>query len=141
MEVSHLDARRGVLRVINGKGGKNREVPVAPEMFARLRVWWARHRNARFLFPGMGRGWKEKYGCKSKAQGVSRQPMSEASVQQAMTAAVLTSHRWCSQAEAYSGAHPWPSGRPTGMVHVLFQRASSAGSIKAFPSCCARPGS
>ena len=91
MEVSHLDARRGVLRVLNGKGGKNREVPVAPEMFARLRVWWARHRNPRFLFPGMGRGWKEKHGCKSKAQGVALQPMSEASVQQAMKAAILTS--------------------------------------------------
>jgi integrase len=91
LEVTHLDARRGVLRVLNGKGGKNREVPVAPEMFARLRLWWARHRNARFLFPGMGRGWKEKYGCKSKAQSVACQPMSEASVQQAMKAAILTS--------------------------------------------------
>jgi integrase/recombinase XerD len=35
LEVSHLDRERGVLRVLNGKGGKNREVPVAPEMFAR----------------------------------------------------------------------------------------------------------
>jgi len=90
LEVSHLDSKRGVLRVINGKGGKNREVPVAPEMFARLRRWWARHRNARFLFPGVGRGWKEKYGCKFTAQNLALHPMSEASVQQAMKAAILT---------------------------------------------------
>lgn len=91
LEVTHLDAKRGVLRVLDGKGGKNREVPVAPEMFAQLRVWWARHKNARYLFPGMGRGWKEKFGCKTKAQHEALHPMSEASVQQAMKAAILTS--------------------------------------------------
>ncbi len=91
LEVTHLDAKRGVLRVINGKGGKNREVPVAPEMFERLRQWWARHRNPRLLFPGVGRAWKEKYGCNLTAMKLAQQPMSEASVQQAMKAAILTS--------------------------------------------------
>ena len=91
LEVTHLDRKRGVLRVINGKGGKNREVPVAPEMFARLGLWWKSHRNPRFIFPGVGRGWKEKYGCNLKAMKLAQQPMSEASVQQAMKAAILTS--------------------------------------------------
>lgn len=91
LEVSHLDAQRGVLRVLNGKGGKNREVPLAPEMFASLRLWWASHRNPRFLFPGVGRAWKEKYGCQRTALRLAQHPMSEASVQQAMKAAVLTS--------------------------------------------------
>lgn len=93
LEVTHLDAKRGVLRVINGKGGRNREVPVAPEMFARLRQWWARHRNPRLLFPGVGRAWKQKYGCNLTAMKLAQQPMSEASVQQAMKAAILTSPR------------------------------------------------
>jgi site-specific recombinase XerD len=39
----------------------------------------------------MGRGWKEKYGCRLTAQRLAQHPMSEASVQQAMKAAVLTS--------------------------------------------------
>jgi len=91
LEVTHLDSKRGMLRVINGKGGKNREVPVAPEMFVRLRRWWATHRNPRFLFPGVGRAWKEKYGCNLTAMCLAQQPMSEASVQQAMKAAILTS--------------------------------------------------
>jgi integrase/recombinase XerD len=91
LEVSHLDRKRGVLRVINGKGGKNREVPVAPEMFKVLGWWWKQHCNLRFLFPGVGRGWKEKYGCRATAQRKAQQPMSEASVQQAMKAAILTS--------------------------------------------------
>lgn len=91
LEVTHLDSARGVLRVLNGKGGKHREVPVAPEMFARLRRWWKRHENPRFLFPGLGCGWKDKYGCKAMAMREARQPMNESGVQQAMKAAVLTS--------------------------------------------------
>ena len=91
LEVSHLDRKRGVLRVINGKGGKNREIPVAPEMFERLGRWWLHHRNPRFLFPGVGRAWKEKYGCNLTAMRLAQQPMSEASVQQAIKAAILTS--------------------------------------------------
>jgi hypothetical protein len=91
LEVTHLDSKRGLLRVINGKGGKNREVPVAPEMFTQLRQWWVTHRNPRFLFPGVGRAWKEKYGCNLAAMKLAQHPMSEASVQQAMKAAILTS--------------------------------------------------
>lgn len=91
LEVSHLDRARGVLKVINGKGGKNREVPVSRDMFARLGAWWLQHKNPRFLFPGVGRAWKQKYGCARTAQRVAQAPMSEASVQQAMRAAILTS--------------------------------------------------
>lgn len=91
LEVTHLDRARCVLRVLNGKGGRNREVPVAPEMFARLECWWKRHRNPRFLFPGLGSGWKDKYGCKLMAMREATHPISESGVQVAMKAAVLTS--------------------------------------------------
>ncbi len=91
LEVSHLDRARGVLRVVNGKGGKHREVPVSPQMFEALGRWWLQHRNRRFVFPGVGRAWKEKYGCAKRAQHVATQPVSESSVQQAMKAAILTS--------------------------------------------------
>jgi len=91
MEVTHLDRERGVLRVLNGKGGRNREVPVSPEMFVRLERWWQRHRNPRFLFPGLGRGCKDRRGGKMAAMHGAEHPMSEAGVQQAMKAAVLAS--------------------------------------------------
>jgi len=88
IEVTHLDRARGVLRIINGKGGKDREVPVSPEMFERLGEWWKQHRHPRYLFPGVGRAWKEKYGCQKTALREAGAPMSESSVQVAMKLAV-----------------------------------------------------
>lgn len=88
VEVTHLDRARGVLRIVNGKGGKDREVPVSPEMFGRLTEWWKTHRHPRYLFPGVGRAWKEKYGSQKAALREAKAPMSESSVQMAMKLAV-----------------------------------------------------
>jgi site-specific recombinase XerD len=91
IEVSHLDRRRGVLRVMKGKGGKVREVPMTPEMFDRLGAWWLRHRNPRYLFPGTGQGWNQKGMSKYEAMGKATHPMSSSSIQMAMRAAVTSS--------------------------------------------------
>jgi integrase/recombinase XerD len=91
IEVTHLDAERGVLRILNAKGGKHREVPISPEMLDRLRTWWKQHQHPTYLFPGIGRGWKEKWGDQTKALRNAAKPMSDSSVQVAMTKAVLTS--------------------------------------------------
>src|SRR5437762_7265536 len=55
-----IDSGRGVLRVIDGKGGRNREVPIAQKMIERLRRYWCFHRNPAWLFPAVGRGWRER---------------------------------------------------------------------------------
>jgi site-specific recombinase XerD len=91
LEVGHIDSQRGVVRVINGKGGKHREVPISPEMVERLRVFWTQHRNPKYLFPGIGRAWKEKYGEAKLALKDSTKPMSASSVQNAMRMCILTS--------------------------------------------------
>ena len=54
----HIDGQRLVLRVVSGKGGKDREVPITPQLLDRLRNFWKSHRNPNWLFPGTGRGWK-----------------------------------------------------------------------------------
>ena len=91
LEVSHLDKHRGVLRVINGKGGKNREVPIGPDMLELLREWYRQHRHPKFVFPGVGKAWKEKYGCQATALREAGHCMCDSSVQAAMRAAILTS--------------------------------------------------
>ncbi|MCA1603695.1 MAG: site-specific integrase [Acidobacteria bacterium] len=86
----HIDAARGVIRIINGKGGKNREVPVAPAMIARLRRYWKMHRNRQWLFPGVGRGWKDRWRSLARAMHEANKPMSVSSVQAAMRMAVAS---------------------------------------------------
>ncbi len=52
-----IDRERLLIR-IKGKGAKWRNVPISAELYQRLRVFWSKHRNPNWLFPGTGRGWK-----------------------------------------------------------------------------------
>lgn len=83
-----IDASRGVLRVIDGKGGKNREVPISAEMIERLRRYWCFHRNPEWLFPAVGRGWKDRCHTLQVAMAAGTQPMSVSSVQAALRVVV-----------------------------------------------------
>lgn len=85
-----IDGARAVLRILDGKGGKNREVPIAPAMIERLRCYWKAHRNPKWIFPGVGRGWKDRCHSLAAAMGESSNPMSVSSVQNAMRMAVVT---------------------------------------------------
>jgi integrase/recombinase XerD len=71
------------LHIRNGKGGKDRYVPVAPAMIQELRQWWRLHRNPRFLFPSPGRGWADRTLTLSQAMGRSTTTMSVSAVQMA----------------------------------------------------------
>jgi len=71
------------LHVRNGKGGKDRFVPIAPAMVEELRQWWRVHRHPKFLFPSPGRGWADRSLSLSQAMGQSSAPMSVSSVQMA----------------------------------------------------------
>lgn len=84
----HIDGERRVIRIINGKGGKSREVPVAEGLLVRLRRFWKAHRNPEWLFPGVGRGGKSKHRSKREAMRHCKKPVSKASVQSAMRATV-----------------------------------------------------
>jgi site-specific recombinase XerD len=71
------------LHIRNGKGGKDRYVPVAPAMIQELRDWWIVHRNQKFLFPSPGRNWADRTLSLSQAMTGSTAPMSVSSVQMA----------------------------------------------------------
>lgn len=56
-EVAHLtindiDSRSGVICVRQGKGKKDRYVPLSARLLAELRQYWKRYRPAHWLFPG-----------------------------------------------------------------------------------------
>jgi integrase/recombinase XerD len=71
------------LHVRNGKGGKDRFVPIAPAMVEELRHWWRTHQNRTFLFPSPGRGWADRTLTLSQSMSQSIAPMSVSSVQMA----------------------------------------------------------
>lgn len=50
----------GRIHLREAKGNKERYVPLPETLRAELRAWWKTHRHPRWLFPGVGRGWREK---------------------------------------------------------------------------------
>ena len=89
LKPGHIDSNRRVLRIVGGKGGKDREIPITDELIARLRAFWRLHRNRQWLFPSPGRGWKSAGATLPEALRRSTKPMSDSSVQAAMRATVI----------------------------------------------------
>jgi integrase len=87
------------LIVRQGKGGKDRVVPLSKNMYEELRWWWVQHRNPEWLFPALGLGWRatssphaqQQSALQAAALGRSRQPMSDSSLQQIFAKAVVAS--------------------------------------------------
>ena len=53
--VSDIDSARGLIHVRNGKGGKDRYVPLPTHTLHRLREQWQTHRNSTWIFPMAGK--------------------------------------------------------------------------------------
>jgi site-specific recombinase XerD len=56
LRVADIDSSRGVLVIRQGKGQKDRLVPLSPALLAELRAYWRRYRPHDWLFPGRQRG-------------------------------------------------------------------------------------
>jgi integrase/recombinase XerD len=77
LQVNEVDGERQVLHICQGKGGKDRYVPLPSTCLKLLRGHWLTHRNATWLFPSP---FEE-----------SNQPMNASGVQRAFRAAVQES--------------------------------------------------
>ena len=90
LKPGHIDSSRRVLRVVGGKGAKDREIPISDALLARLRAFWLRHRNPEWMFPAPGRGWMTTGGTLAQALHRSDRHLSDSAVQAAMRATVLS---------------------------------------------------
>ena len=76
LEVGDIDGERMTLRVRDGKGSKERFVPLPQSTLKLLRAYWTTHRNPRLVFPALGR--------RHNQGRTAEHPMATGSVQGAM---------------------------------------------------------
>jgi integrase/recombinase XerD len=84
LKVSDIDSQRMMIRIVQGKGNADREVPLSPKLLATLRLYWRWMRPQTYLFPGVVNGWRADKPITSK--------MVWAAVQVAATRAKLQKH-------------------------------------------------
>jgi len=56
LKVQDIDSQRMMIRINQGKGGRDREVPLSPTLLQTLRVYFRWMRPTTFLFPGTVKG-------------------------------------------------------------------------------------
>ena len=55
LKVANIDSSRMVIRIEQGKGGRDRYVMLSPQLLGILRTYWRLARPAHWLFPGRDR--------------------------------------------------------------------------------------
>jgi site-specific recombinase XerD len=56
LKVHDVDSKRMMIRIDQGKGRRDRDVPLSPKLLETLRVYWRWMQPATFLFPGTVKG-------------------------------------------------------------------------------------
>ena len=58
LKVADIDSARMVLHIHQGKGGRDRDLPLSPKLLATLREYWRWMKPKTYLFPGMENNWR-----------------------------------------------------------------------------------
>ena len=51
LKIDDIDSQRMVIHVVNGKGGKDRDLPLSPKLLETLRAYWRWLKPQTYLFP------------------------------------------------------------------------------------------
>jgi site-specific recombinase XerD len=66
LKVRDIDSQRMMIRIVQGKGNVDREVPLSPKLLETLRLYWRWMRPKTYLFPGVVNGWRADKPITSK---------------------------------------------------------------------------
>jgi integrase/recombinase XerD len=56
--VEDIDSQRMIIHVREGKGKRDRDVPLSPKLLETLRAYWRWMKPKTYLFPGTVNGWR-----------------------------------------------------------------------------------
>jgi site-specific recombinase XerD len=83
VQVRDIDGAQLRLRIVQGKGGKDRYVPLTQTLLEELRAFWKTHRDPVWLFPAPGCAWRERGVRPRAALGGAATHLSVSAVQNA----------------------------------------------------------
>lgn len=52
LHINDIDSKRMQIRITNGKGSKQRQVPLSPRLLSELRDYWKQYKPTSLIFPG-----------------------------------------------------------------------------------------
>src|ERR1700758_3637666 len=58
LKVEDIDSERMVIHIRQGKGNRDRDVPLTPKLLQILREYWQWMKPKTYLFPGMVNNWR-----------------------------------------------------------------------------------
>jgi integrase len=58
LKTTDIDSERMMVRIRQGKGGRDRDVPLSQKLLETLRVYWRWMKPKTYLFPGTVNNWR-----------------------------------------------------------------------------------
>ena len=83
LQVTDIDSARMVVNIRQGKGAKDRQVPLSPRLLTELRQWWCSHRTKPWLFPGLSRGSRQRPRNVTSVQRMMKQIVTRSGLKKA----------------------------------------------------------
>jgi integrase len=80
LKVGDIDSQRMMIRIDQGKGGRDREVPLSPTLLKTLRVYWRWMKPKTYLFPGTVNGWRADVPISPNTFWLACRPAAQAAV-------------------------------------------------------------
>lgn len=85
LKINHIDSTRGIIKIVNSKGAKDREIPLSEVALEQLRIYYKAYRPKEYLFEGQFGG---KYSTRS-VQAMFRKAINELGIQKKVSVHTL----------------------------------------------------
>ncbi len=93
LKIDDIDSQRMVIHVVNGKGGKDRDLPLSPKLLETLRAYWRWLKPETYLFPSRTNRDAEQPITDKTVWRVCREAASRSGIRKRVTPHLLR-HSW-----------------------------------------------